>query len=179
MHDTRCCSLLCIWSTIHPYIVPTYPLLCMVVQLDATGRPDESLSVELVGPLQSTSEENIAGKLLSFSLQKGHLKVNACYRPLHSTNLEVLFTFFPCLLVFLFNDFIRQNLFKLFNVQSDTPFAAGWTGASLTAWGNIKSKLLIRLLDVVFVAPSFEMVWVFFNSAISFLMSVVLFAYAV
>lgn len=60
-----------------------------VMQLDATGRPDESLAVEFVGPLQSTSEENLAGKLLSFSLQKGQLKANACYRPLQSTTLEV------------------------------------------------------------------------------------------
>ncbi|XP_057798148.1 protein TIC236, chloroplastic isoform X2 [Salvia miltiorrhiza] len=59
------------------------------MKLDATGRPDESLAVEIVGPLQSTSEENLSGKLLSFSLQKGHLKANACYRPLHSTTLEV------------------------------------------------------------------------------------------
>ncbi|KAG6400919.1 hypothetical protein SASPL_137764 [Salvia splendens] len=59
------------------------------MKLDATGRPDESLAVEIVGPLQSTSEDNLAGKLLSFSLQKGHLKANACYRPLHSTTLEV------------------------------------------------------------------------------------------
>ncbi|KAL8521965.1 hypothetical protein ACS0TY_012205 [Phlomoides rotata] len=59
------------------------------IKLDATGRPDESLAVEIVGPLQSTSEENLAGKLLSFSLQKGHLKANGCYRPFHSTTLEV------------------------------------------------------------------------------------------
>ncbi|KAL3650861.1 hypothetical protein CASFOL_007264 [Castilleja foliolosa] len=59
------------------------------IKLDATGRPDESLAVELVGPLQSTSEEDLAGKVLSFSLQKGHLKATGCYRPLHSTNLEV------------------------------------------------------------------------------------------
>ncbi|KAL6501939.1 hypothetical protein OROGR_027072 [Orobanche gracilis] len=59
------------------------------IKLDATGRPDESLAIELVGPLQSTSEEDLAGKMLSFSLQKGHLKASACYRPLHSTNLEV------------------------------------------------------------------------------------------
>lgn len=65
-----------------------------VMQLDATGRPDESLAVEIVGPLQSSSEENLAGKLLSFSLQKGHLKANACYRPLHSTTLEVHSMFF-------------------------------------------------------------------------------------
>ncbi|KAL0323881.1 UNVERIFIED_CONTAM: protein, chloroplastic [Sesamum calycinum] len=59
------------------------------IKLDATGRPDESLAIELVGPLRSTSEENLAGKLLSFSLQKGHLKANAYYQPLHSANLEV------------------------------------------------------------------------------------------
>ncbi|CAA0810610.1 embryo defective 2410 [Striga hermonthica] len=59
------------------------------IKLDATGRPDESLAVEFVGPLQSTSEEDLAGKMLSFSLQKGHLKANASYRPFHSTNLEV------------------------------------------------------------------------------------------
>ncbi|KAL0330790.1 UNVERIFIED_CONTAM: protein, chloroplastic [Sesamum angustifolium] len=59
------------------------------LRLDATGRPDESLAIELVGPLRSTSEENLAGKLLSFSLQKGHLKANAYYQPLHSANLEV------------------------------------------------------------------------------------------
>lgn len=58
-------------------------------QLDATGRPDESLAVEIVGPLQPTSEENILGKVLSVSLQKGHLRANVCYRPLHSANLEV------------------------------------------------------------------------------------------
>lgn len=63
------------------------------MQLDATGRPDESLAVEIVGPLQSTSEDNLAGKLLSFSLQKGQLKANACYRPLHSTTLEVYSTY--------------------------------------------------------------------------------------
>lgn len=69
-------------------------VIVLVLQLDATGRPDESLAVEIVGPLQSTSEENLAGKLLSFSLQKGHLKANGCYRPFHSATLEVLSTFF-------------------------------------------------------------------------------------
>lgn len=59
------------------------------MQLDATGRPDENLAVEIVGPLQPISEENIFGKMVSFSLQKGHLKANACYQPLHSANLEV------------------------------------------------------------------------------------------
>ncbi|KAL9176932.1 hypothetical protein ABFS82_01G026400 [Erythranthe guttata] len=72
-----------------PQLVGVLNITSKGIKLDATGRPDESLSVELVGPLQSTSEENLAGKFLSFSLQKGQLKANACYRPLHSTNLEV------------------------------------------------------------------------------------------
>ncbi|KAL3500462.1 hypothetical protein ACH5RR_039555 [Cinchona calisaya] len=59
------------------------------IKLDATGRPDESLAMEIVGPLQDISEENLKGKMLSFSLQKGHLKAVACYRPLLSANLEV------------------------------------------------------------------------------------------
>lgn len=59
------------------------------MQLDAAGRPDESLSVEVVGPLQPSAEESIIGKVLSFSLQKGHLRANVCYRPLHSASLEV------------------------------------------------------------------------------------------
>ncbi|KAK2983126.1 hypothetical protein RJ640_022598 [Escallonia rubra] len=59
------------------------------IKLDASGRPDESLAVELVGPLQPSAEENTIGKVLSFSLQKGHLRANICYRPLHSANLEV------------------------------------------------------------------------------------------
>ncbi|KAH7574198.1 hypothetical protein JRO89_XS03G0264500 [Xanthoceras sorbifolium] len=60
------------------------------IKLDATGRPDESLAVEVVGPLQPSCEENSQnGKLMSFSLQKGQLKANVCFRPLHSVNLEV------------------------------------------------------------------------------------------
>lgn len=61
------------------------------MQLDATGRPDESLAIEVVGPLQPSCEENSQnGKLMSLSLQKGQLKANVCFRPLHSVNLEVL-----------------------------------------------------------------------------------------
>ncbi|KHG11044.1 Phenylalanine--tRNA ligase beta subunit [Gossypium arboreum] len=60
------------------------------IKLDATGRPDESLAVEVVQPLQPGSEENLQnGKLLSFSLQKGQLKANICLRPLHSATLEI------------------------------------------------------------------------------------------
>lgn len=58
--------------------------------MDATGRPDESLALELVGPLQPSSEDNSQNeKLLSFSLQKGQLKANVCFRPLQSITLEV------------------------------------------------------------------------------------------
>lgn len=72
-----------------PQLAGVFNITSKGMKLDAAGRPDESLAVKIVGPLQSTSEENLAGKLLSFSLQKGHLKANACYRPLHSTTLEV------------------------------------------------------------------------------------------
>lgn len=66
------------------------------MQLDATGRPDESLAVEFVGPLRTKSEDNLQDGKLSFSLQKGQLKANICYQPLHSANLEVksAFSFF-------------------------------------------------------------------------------------
>ncbi|RYQ90040.1 hypothetical protein Ahy_B09g096350 isoform A [Arachis hypogaea] len=60
------------------------------IKLDASGRPDESLAVEFVGPLQPSSEDGlINGKLLSISLQKGQLRVNAGFQPFHSANLEV------------------------------------------------------------------------------------------
>lgn len=61
-----------------------------MMQLDATGRPDESLAVEVIGPLQSIAEDNIIGNMLSFSLQKGQLRANVCYQPFQSANLEVL-----------------------------------------------------------------------------------------
>ncbi|XP_022755267.1 uncharacterized protein LOC111303345 isoform X3 [Durio zibethinus] len=60
------------------------------VKIDATGRPDESLAVEVVQPIQPGSKENLQnGKLLSFSLQKGQLRANICLRPLHSATLEI------------------------------------------------------------------------------------------
>ncbi|KAK9029590.1 hypothetical protein V6N11_026702 [Hibiscus sabdariffa] len=60
------------------------------VKLDAIGRPDESLAVEIVRPLQPGSEENLQnGKLFSFSLQKGQLRANVCLRPLHSATFEI------------------------------------------------------------------------------------------
>ncbi|KAF5779089.1 putative translocation and assembly module TamB [Helianthus annuus] len=59
------------------------------IKLDATGRADESLAVEVSGPLQSFSEDNIIGTKLSFSLLKGQLRANAFYQPFQSINLEV------------------------------------------------------------------------------------------
>lgn len=59
--------------------------------MDASGRPDESLAVEFVGPLQPSSEDGLqSGKLLSISLQKGQLRANICFQPFHSANLEVI-----------------------------------------------------------------------------------------
>lgn len=61
-----------------------------MVQLDATGRPDESLVMEFVGPLKPNNEDNSqSGQLLSFFLQKGQLKANICFQPFHSASLEV------------------------------------------------------------------------------------------
>ncbi|GKV06507.1 hypothetical protein SLEP1_g18400 [Rubroshorea leprosula] len=60
------------------------------IKLEATGRPDESLAVEVVRPLQHSFIENSQnGKSFSFSLQKGQLRANVCFRPQHSTSLEV------------------------------------------------------------------------------------------
>ncbi|XP_071723497.1 protein TIC236, chloroplastic-like [Rutidosis leptorrhynchoides] len=60
------------------------------IKLEATGRPDETLALEVVGPVRPNSEENAQnGKLFSFSLQKGQLRANVCFRPLHLATLEV------------------------------------------------------------------------------------------
>ncbi|KAK9061012.1 hypothetical protein SSX86_018192 [Deinandra increscens subsp. villosa] len=59
------------------------------VELDLPFTPDESLAVEVIGPLQSIAEENMIGTKLSFSLLKGQLRANASYQPLQSVNLEV------------------------------------------------------------------------------------------
>ncbi|KAF7817205.1 uncharacterized protein G2W53_031174 [Senna tora] len=60
------------------------------IKLDASGRPDESLALEFVGPLQPSGEDGPqSGKLLSIFLQKGHLRANMCFQPFYSANLEV------------------------------------------------------------------------------------------
>ncbi|XP_040865035.1 protein TIC236, chloroplastic isoform X2 [Glycine max] len=59
------------------------------IKLDASGRTDESLAVEFVGPLQPCNEDGLqSGKLLSISLKKGQLRANICFQPFHSANLE-------------------------------------------------------------------------------------------
>lgn len=86
-------DILLLYSIVAFFYIEIYSAiweLSLVVQLDATGRPDESLAVEIVGPLQPSYEQTSQnGKLLSFSLQKGQLRANACFQPLHSATLEV------------------------------------------------------------------------------------------
>lgn len=57
--------------------------------MDATGRPDESLALEVAGSLQPRDESFPNDKVMSLSLQKGQLRANVCFRPLYSANLEV------------------------------------------------------------------------------------------
>ncbi|XP_022936094.1 uncharacterized protein LOC111442799 [Cucurbita moschata] len=59
------------------------------IKLDATGRPDESLSVEIVGSLKPGSDNSIKSKLFSFNLQRGQLRANVCYQPFRSAHLEL------------------------------------------------------------------------------------------
>ncbi|CAL4951973.1 unnamed protein product [Urochloa decumbens] len=60
------------------------------VMLNATGRPDENFSIEVNGPLFSTTNEAIQDvRLLSVFLQKGQLRSNICYHPENLTSLEV------------------------------------------------------------------------------------------
>ena len=70
----------------------SYYLRSLVKQLNATGRPDEKISIEVNGPLFFGRNEVIQdGSLLSVFLQKGQLKSNICYDPESLTNLEVLY----------------------------------------------------------------------------------------
>lgn len=76
--------------TLAPQLVGSLSISHENVKLDATGRPDESLAVEIVGPLQAGIDQNLQNRTsLSFSLQKGQLKANICYQPQHSANIEV------------------------------------------------------------------------------------------
>ncbi|KAJ1420172.1 hypothetical protein SESBI_14613 [Sesbania bispinosa] len=62
----------------------------LVGELDASGRPDESLAVEFVGPLQPSGEDGVkSGQLFSISLQKGQLRANVGFQQCHSASLEI------------------------------------------------------------------------------------------
>lgn len=74
---------------IAPQLVGKMSIARECIKLDATGRPDESLSVEVLGPLLPSSGENFNRKLVSVSLQKGQLRANVCYKPQQSADLEV------------------------------------------------------------------------------------------
>ncbi|KAI3923305.1 hypothetical protein MKW98_026898 [Papaver atlanticum] len=76
---------------IAPQLVGSLSISREKIKLDATGRPDESLAVEIVGLLLATSkEENLQkGTMLSLVIQKGQLKANVFYQPRYSANVEV------------------------------------------------------------------------------------------
>ncbi|KAJ3694159.1 hypothetical protein LUZ60_009639 [Juncus effusus] len=60
------------------------------VTLNANGRPDENLSLEVMGPLSFSSDDSAQKRrIIYFNLHKGQLKVNASYHPENSTSLEV------------------------------------------------------------------------------------------
>lgn len=61
------------------------------MKLNASGRPDESLVMDFVGPLQLSGESGLkSGQLMSISLHKGQLRANVDFQPCHSASLEVL-----------------------------------------------------------------------------------------
>ncbi|KAL5144978.1 hypothetical protein HKD37_06G015148 [Glycine soja] len=60
------------------------------IKLNASGRPDESLVMDFVGPLQLSGESGLkSGQLVSISLHKGQLRANVDFQPCHSASLEV------------------------------------------------------------------------------------------
>ncbi|XP_062194622.1 protein SUBSTANDARD STARCH GRAIN 4, chloroplastic-like isoform X1 [Phragmites australis] len=60
------------------------------MMLNATGRPDEKISIEVNGPLFFSTNKAIQDvRLLSVFLQKGQLRSNICYHPESLTSLEV------------------------------------------------------------------------------------------
>lgn len=73
-----------------PQLAGTLALSNSSVKLDARGRPDESLSAEIMGSLEPITEGILhEGKSLAFSLQKGQLSANFSYQPLQLANLEI------------------------------------------------------------------------------------------
>ncbi|KAG9459336.1 hypothetical protein H6P81_003844 [Aristolochia fimbriata] len=72
-----------------PQLAGTFSFSEDNMKLDATGRPDESLTLEIAGLLRPNVEEHLHKRTVSVALQKGQLKFNVHYEPQHSTNLEV------------------------------------------------------------------------------------------
>ncbi|XP_058785828.1 protein TIC236, chloroplastic-like [Vicia villosa] len=60
------------------------------IKLDTSGRPDESLEVEFIRPLQSSDEDDLkSGQLLFISLQKGKMGASVNIQQSLSASLEV------------------------------------------------------------------------------------------
>ncbi|ERN06068.1 uncharacterized protein LOC18434256 [Amborella trichopoda] len=73
-----------------PQLVGSLKVSHESMKLDVTGRPDENFTVEIIGPLQPTKQENLQkGRIISASLQKGQLRANVCYVPQKSASLEI------------------------------------------------------------------------------------------
>lgn len=71
-----------------PQLLGSLSMSKQKIKLDASGRPDENLSVNVFGPLWPNKE--LTNKtLFSVVLQKGQLKANIKYQPQSIANLEV------------------------------------------------------------------------------------------
>ncbi|KAI4376157.1 hypothetical protein MLD38_013947 [Melastoma candidum] len=75
--------------TLAPQLAGPLKISKEYIKLEAMGRPDESLAVEVAGPLGLVEGNETNGRLLSFSLQKGQLRANVCYQPRLSATLEL------------------------------------------------------------------------------------------
>lgn len=92
--------MLYLWNMLPLLLILFSWLVVNGLQLDAMGRADENLSVEVNGPISHrTNDTSYNNKSLSISLQKGQLKTSIYYHPQHSANLEVPQCFFSCFLV--------------------------------------------------------------------------------
>ncbi|CAN6442192.1 unnamed protein product [Victoria cruziana] len=75
---------------IAPHLVGSVNVSQDNMKLDVSGRPDENLMVEIVGPFLRSKHDNPSKRtMLSASLQKGQLRANVCYQPHYSADLEV------------------------------------------------------------------------------------------
>ncbi|RWR73231.1 Protein of unknown function DUF490 [Cinnamomum micranthum f. kanehirae] len=71
-----------------PQLVGSLNISPKNIKLDASGRPDENLTIEVVGPLWPTVGDNLQKRTISAALQKGQLRASISYRPQYSANLE-------------------------------------------------------------------------------------------